>query len=372
MKKTAILTTGHPPFDDRIYWKFAKTLSQNFEVAIFCSTQEVNLTSSNIIIKGFNSNLVSRKGKFNKLTNYLKEFKPNIIICAETSAIVSALRYKKKTGANCKIVTDITEWYPENVASKLAGIKKVLIYIFLFLSNIFLTNRVSAIIIGEKGKKRRYDFLAPFKKKIIIGYYPVLKYFEYETKHSSDDFTMGYAGVINFKRGIMTLLDVLILLKKKHPDKNIKLKITGKFEYENEEKIFKERLKNEDIKNVELLEWTDYDKIYKNLKGMDVCFDLRQLNFIYKNSLPIKFFEYLAAGKPVIYSKIKPLESMNIEEFGFLVNPGNKEEVVGAAEKYLTDGELLKKHSLNARKFIEDGNYWEVESKKLVEFLNSL
>ena len=374
MKKIAIVTTGHPPFDDRIYWKFAKTLSQNYEVSIICSTQEINTTSSNITIIGFNSNFTNRYEKFKKLNDYLNDFHPDIIICSDASAIIPAHRYKRKTNNNCKILSDVTEWYPENVASKLNGAKKIINYAVLFLSNIYLSNLCDAIIIGEKGKKKRYDFIAPFKLKKIIGYYPVLEYFQnLKPIKPSNDFTLGYAGVINFKRGILTLLDVFITLQKKYPYKNIKLIIAGRFEYKEEEKIFREKLINEKIQNVEFLAWTDYDKIPANIRKMDVCYDLRELKFIYNNSLPIKLFEYLAAGKPVIYSAINTLKkNIRIEEFGFLVNPENLNEIVEKTERYFFDRELLSKHSQSARNFIEDGNNWENESAKLISIIKSL
>ncbi|MCH7826373.1 MAG: glycosyltransferase [Bacteroidetes bacterium] len=372
--KITIITTGHPPYDDRIYWKFAKSLSQNNEVTIFCSTQEIYLTSSNITIKGFNSNLVNRTEKFNMLTEYLNEFEPDIIICSETSAIIPSLRFKRKVNNNCKIISDITEWYPENVASKLKGFNRIFSYIYLFLSNIILSNLADALIIGEKGKKKRYNLITPFKKKVIVGYYPVLEFFNYtEPSKSKIDFTLGYAGVINFRRGILSLLNVLTNLQRKYPDKNIKLKIAGRFEFTNEENIFKEKLIKDNIQNVEIVGWTDYDKISDNLSEMDVCFDLRELTFIYKNSLPIKLFEYLAAGKPVIYSAIKPLkENITINDFGFLVNPKNIDEIVNKTERYLLEKDLLNKHSLAARKFIEDGNNWGKESLKLISFIDTL
>ncbi|HED08016.1 MAG TPA: glycosyltransferase, partial [Ignavibacteria bacterium] len=225
-----------------------------------------------------------------------------------------------------------------------------------------------------KGKKKRYDLIAPFKRKVIVGYYPVLEFFNYtEPSKSETDFTLGYAGVINFKRGILSLLKVFTTLQKKYPDRNIKLKIAGRFEFPDEEEIFNEKLIKNNIQNVEIIGWTDYDKISDNLSEMDVCFDLRELSFIYKNSLPIKLFEYLAAGKPVIYSSIKPLiKDIKIDDFGFLIDPKNIDEIVSKTERYLLQKELLNKHSVAARKFIEDGNNWEEESLKLISFIDSL
>jgi len=371
MNKIAIVTTGHPPFDDRIYWKFAKSLSINNSVAVFCSTLEIDTISSNIKILGFNSNLNNSINKHKKLFDYLLEFEPDIIICSEISAIISAYRFKLNRKNKCKIISDITEWYPENIVSKLSGFTKIFKYLLIYTANIVLTNLTNALIIGEQGKKSRYQIIAPFKKKVIIGYYPILEYFKYkEKKIELDNFNLGYAGVINFKRGILTLLDVFVDIQIKYPLKDIKLIIAGKFDNLEEERAFLRRIKDEKLSNIEFLEWTDYNNISDHLSKMDVCFDLRELTFIYNNSLPIKFFEYLASGKPVIYSAVKPLKKLGVDKFGFLVNPTNKEQIISVVEKYMTDKELYMKHSKNAREYIEKGNNWEEESKKLINFIN--
>ncbi|PJA99144.1 MAG: hypothetical protein CO128_04505 [Ignavibacteriales bacterium CG_4_9_14_3_um_filter_30_11] len=371
MNKIAIVTTGHPPFDDRIYWKFAKSLSINNSVAVFCSTLEIDTISSNIKILGFNSNLNNSINKHKKLFDYLLEFEPDIIICSEISAIISAYRFKLNRKNKCKIISDITEWYPENIVSKLSGFTKIFKYLLIYTANIVLTNLTNALIIGEQGKKSRYQIIAPFKKKVIIGYYPILEYFKYkEKKIELDNFNLGYAGVINFKRGILTLLDVFVDIQIKYPLKDIKLIIAGKFDNLEEERAFLRRIKDEKLSNIEFLEWTDYNNISDHLSKMDVCFDLRELTFIYNNSLPIKFFEYLASGKPVIYSAVKPLKKLGVDKFGFLVDPTNKEQIISVVEKYMTDKELYMKHSKNARGYIEKGNNWEEESKKLINFIN--
>ena len=101
----------------------------------------------------------------------------------------------------------------------------------------------------------------------------------------------------------------------------------------NEETEFREIIS--EIKNltVEFVDWTDYDKMSPVIEKMDICFDLRERNFIYSNSLPIKIFEYMACGKPFIYSDIKPIrDEIDYEKYGFLVNPDNESEIVNAIE----------------------------------------
>ncbi|MCJ7647306.1 MAG: hypothetical protein MUP85_01710 [Candidatus Lokiarchaeota archaeon] len=49
----------------------------------------------------------------------------------------------------------------------------------LFLPYVLILSKVEQLIVGESGKLKRYKFLAPFNSKTIIGYHPIIKYFNY-------------------------------------------------------------------------------------------------------------------------------------------------------------------------------------------------
>ena len=374
-KKIALVTTGHPPFDERIYWKFGLSISANgYKTAIFCSTENINRQEDNISIIGFNDDSLKRKAKLNKLFILIDEFKPDLIICFEASAIIPAYKYKKSSNNKCIIVSDITEWYPENVAFKKKGVNIYLTYIVLFAANFLLVNRCDFITIGEKLKFRRYKLLAPFIPKDIIGYYPILKLFKYSMPQKGRTaFTLCYAGLINFERGVLTIVEAADKFAKLHKEIDIKLKIFGKFQFTKEENKFNLFIKEKKDITIERIGWTSYDRISDNLSDVHLCLDLRKRNFIYNNSLPIKIFEYMACGKPFIYSEIKPIKrELNFNDFGILVNPDNLDEIIEAIEKYHSDYELLIKHSQNSRKEIERCKNWETESKKLINIIRNL
>lgn len=370
-KNICLVTSGHPPMDDRIFWKFSKSLSEaGYSVSILCSTENLNKAESDIQLFGFDGYELSKQEKIKRFFNHLVEIKPDLIICSEILPVISALKFKKINPA-VKIVLDITEWFPENVAFKLKGINKWTKYYQLFIPYIYLLQKVDYIIVGEKAKLDRYNFLAPTKSKTIIGYYPVLKYFDYsEPNLTKKEIVLGYAGVITFERGIKTLLNVSSAIAKKYPDKKIILLLFGRFTYKNEELEFKELIKSFNDIEVRFEDWKDYDKMNRVISKMDICFDLRIRNFIYSNSLPIKIFEYMACGKPFIYSDIKPIRNeIDNRNCGFLVDPQNENEVVNAVCNYLNNPALAADHSKNARRIIEDGKNWESESVKLLELV---
>ncbi len=373
-KRICLVTSGHPPFDERIFWKFGQSLNKNgFSVSIICSTEQINKTIDEINIKGFDGYSYNKRKKIDSFYGLITKSNPDIIICSEMLPVFAALKFKKKS-SNAKIILDITEWFPENVAYKFNGVNRWIKYFQLLLPYFFVLQKVDHLIVGEDSKKKRYDFFANSKPKTIIGYYPVLKYFNYKKPDlSKEEIIFGYAGVITFKRGINKLLDVSISIADKFPQKKFKLLLFGRFTYQGEEIEFKKKAFTINNLEVEFAEWTDYDKMSSVIERMDICFDLRIRNFIYSNSLPIKIFEYMACGKPFIYSDIKPIrDEIDYEKYGFLVNPDNESEIVKAIESYLNNPKLAEENSVNARKLIEENKNWENESKKLIEMVNKI
>ncbi len=84
MKKICIVTSGHPPFDERIYWKFALSLQNSgFITFVICSTMNIDAEENGIIFKGFNDENLSKREKINKLKELLHDCEPDLIICCE-------------------------------------------------------------------------------------------------------------------------------------------------------------------------------------------------------------------------------------------------------------------------------------------------
>lgn len=375
MEKTiVILSSGHAHNDERIFWKFSRSLHlHGNKVIISTSTETRRITREGIIIDSFEGKNMKKKEKVNRFFYLLKQYCPDIVICAEPLTIVPAARFRKIADKEVFVISDITEWYPENFTSKLNGLQKVTRYILLWLFNVYTIQLVDGIIIGEISKKKRYDIIAARKNKIIIGYYPVLEFFKFSPPpFDGINITLCYAGLLKFNRGILTLLDICRILKRRHPDINIKLKIAGNFESLNEQNEFSSQTNNIRDFQIEHVKWSEYPNISRIMAEADICFDLRVHNFVYDNSLPIKVFEYMAAGKPFIFTDIKPLrEITEIQGFSHLVEPDDLAGILNILELYIKDPRLLEKHSKDARKCAEDFFNWEAESIKLIGFIHS-
>ena len=145
-------------------------------------------------------------------------------------------------------------------------------------------------------------------------------------------------------------MEIANLLSEKFKNVNIKVKIIGKFQSSVEENEFIDIINKNTNIIIEKSGWTEYANISNLIKDVDICFDLRDRNFIYNNSLPIKIFEYMAAGKPFIFSDIKPIRTgLGEINCGFLVDPADKNEIVLRIEEYILNPGLLKHHAKNGQ-----------------------
>lgn len=93
----------------------------------------------------------------------------------------------------------------------------------------------------------------------------------------------------------------------------------------------------------------------------------------YLLGLPVKMFEYMAVGLPVIASNF-PLWKKIVEEnnCGICVSPLNPEEIAKAIEYLIEYPEEAKKMGENGRKAVLEKYNWENESKKLLKIYEKL
>lgn len=370
-KKVSIVTSGHPYLDERIFYKFASSLNKNgYEVSIICSTVEssVDIVKDDIHIIGFNGSNLKKSEKVSKFEKYLKHTMPDSIICCEPLPILAANRIRKRN-KKVKIIYDVTEWYPhQNMLKDLGRIQRIISFIYLFFFNIYTASLCQLIIIGEKNKSRPYKIFLPFKKKVEIGYYPSREFFEFAPPPLDDKtFTICYVGIINKQRGIFSFLEVTKKLRSLYKNVIINAKIIGDFE----DDLIKHQVSNfvneNKLTNITFVPRMAYEELSAHLREVDICLDLREKNFVYNNSFPIKIFEFMACGKPVIYSDIKPLLKFKaLNEFGFLVDPAEIDIVCNKIGLYINNHALLQNHSQAARRLFEKKYNWEkIESALL-------
>lgn len=373
-KNICLITSGHSPFDERIFYKFGLSLlTAGYTVTVIASTKNIIGVYDNITVTGFEGSTFSKKEKLFKFEELLLQAEPQLVICSEPLTILAALRYRKKN-RQLKIIYDITEWYPhQNMLNQYSGVKRTFFYLIYSLFNIYVSNRADHLIIGEKLKAKPYKYFAPFKKQTIIGYYPSKKFFQYNPPpYNGRTFTICYSGIISKERGFPRFIQLVKMIATDFSDNSFAIIIIGPFENE-EYRDLMNSLSNFENVSLDYKEWVDYKLFADELKNVDLCIDLRDKNKVFNKSLPIKIFDYMACGKPVIYTRLDSLKRFpDINKFGLLIEPGDLSKAKEWIKFCLNNSDKLKVQSENARWLFEEFYNWEILETRLLIIVNDL
>lgn len=160
---------------------------------------------------------------------------------------------------------------------------------------------------------------------------------------------LGFVGAVS---GYKLDLELLEFLAVKHPEWSLVLiGATG----EGEKNADLSAL--ETLKNVHILGGRDYKDLPQYIKGFDVCLLPNRINEYTKNMFPMKFFEYLASGKPVVSTALESLKEF--ENLGyFSISKDEFENNIGSAlkenDKRLRDSRISAANNFTWEKRIDE------------------
>lgn len=115
-----------------------------------------------------------------------------------------------------------------------------------------------------------------------------------------------------------------------------------------------------------------YDDIPHYIAAMDIAVApyTPSENFYYS---PIKIFEYMAMGKPVVGGRIGQVEEVITNgETGVLFEPGNIAALHAALAQLVSDSPLCRRLGENARAWVETERTWDNNARQVVQIAESI
>lgn len=374
----SFLSSGHFPFDDRIFYHFARTLSERgHKIEITSSKSNEKNNIEGIGINCFDGDNSAKREKIRQFIMCLDNFDPDIVICSEPLPVLASKKYARNGHPEVPIIYDITERYPSwKDLVHLNWFRRRITFIKLLLFNLFSASLADAFIFGEWHKSLPYRILFPFKPYAYITYYPDLKYLNYaEPAAINENLKLLYSGRISLERGIGSFISVICHLAEKKRSLKFEVKIIGWYESPDDERECEgliQSLYKEDNISLSISGRQTFTSFCEIINSIDIFLELRADNFSNRHSLPIKLFYFMAAGKPVIISDLKAIKrEVNVENFGFLVNPKNTDAIVSILTDYLEKNDIYLLHSRNARKMAEEKYNWQQISPAFIKFIES-
>jgi len=383
------LTSVHPVFDPRIFYKECKTLVKvGYDVTLIAPyyaddkvvfDNDEGIIDNNELINGDNKTTIidgikivwlpkphNRFFRIFFLTRIVYRLalkqKADIYHFHDPELLPWMWLLKKKTGA--KIIYDVHEDLPKDILIKewIPGIVRH-----------FIVNIVKQF---EKFASRKFDFIVTatpdisknFKLPNVVDIknYPVLDDFKIFKDpifpKNKDHYNLIYIGVLDRNRGIKEIINSLNFI---NPQYNIKLTLIGRFF----DKDFKEEIKKlEKSAKVNFLGWLFPKDAYKYLLESDIGMVCLHPLEQFSTSLPVKMFEYMAAGLPVIASNFSLWkEIIEANKCGICVNPLEPRDIARAIEYLIENPKTAKEMEENGKKAILEKYNWEEESKKLIK-----
>lgn len=364
--KIAHLTSAHPRFDIRIYWKECLSLSKVYETYLVVADGLGNDVKDNINIvdvgksKSRNDRLLHAS---NKVLVAALKIDADIYHLHDPELLSIALKLKK---LGYKVIFDAHEDLPKQILAKpyLNRFSARIISLIAKYYEKYICSKIDYVVTATPAIRDK--FLKFTKNVIDINNYPLLG----ELTPLNKDWNnikneVVYVGGISKIRGIEEVVDSLAMLKTQ-----TKLNLVGSFG----EKITYENVKKTTgwaaVNELGQLDRNEVKEILQRSVAGLVTF-LPVPNHI--DAQPNKMFEYMSAGIPVIGSNY-PLWKTIIEDnnCGICVNPTNPNEISAAIDKLILDKKLAETMGRNGVKAVNDKYNWTIEESKLIKLYKSL
>lgn len=364
--KVCHLTSAHPRFDIRIYWKECLSLSKNYETYLVVADGCGNEVRNNVNIvdvgksKSRNDRLLHAS---NKVLVAALKIDADIYHLHDPELLSIAIKLKKH---GYKVIFDAHEDLPKQILAKpyLNKFSAKLISLLAKYYERYVCSRLDYIVTATPAIR---DKFLKFSQNVVdINNYPLLgELTPLDKDWNNIKNEVAYVGGISKIRGIEQVIESLSLL-----NTSTKLNLVGLFgervTYENVRKNSGWSAVNE-LGHLERNEVKDV--LLRSIAGL-VTF-LPVPNHI--DAQPNKMFEYMSAGIPVIGANY-PLWKSIIEgnNCGLCVDPESPIDIAAAIDKLITDKDLAEQMGKNGIKAVNGKYNWSIEELKLFKIYNEL
>lgn len=353
-----MLSSAHPWDDERVFYKIATSLAKRYDV-VLCAVSDKDMFFEESI-KVYGLKKVSRAHRFKnypKIINIVKKENPEVIHFHDPDLLILGIYFKLIMRK--KVIYDVHEDYPLAFKNR-HYMPKLLRHIFSGVFNFFekcVSKMFDAIVVVTEDIYNKFRH----RNKVIIKNYPVLQMWERRNGYKLDgSINIIYIGSVSYERGISHLLEAVKDLL--HLD--IKLDIVGPFESQS----YYERIKNYECDKIKIWGRVPKNQIPKILEkshiGIVTLLPLER----FKTSLPLKLFEYMAAGIPIIASNFDLWrEIIEKADCGVMVNPEDTKEIKEAILYFYNNREKIVQKGLNGFEAVGSEYNWGHEEIKLFE-----
>lgn len=257
-----------------------------------------------------------------------------------------------------KVVYDVHEDLPDQVLYKewirfgwVRKIASILIYAAEKLSCLFF----NGIAAATEDIMKKY----PARKTILLRNFPVARLIRKSRPfiYQKNVFRVVYAGGLTRFRGIREIIDAVGTL-----DGRVELVLIGKF---SDNEFFRDCRSSPGWEYTNYIGQVRHEDVFGYIAGCNSAIAMLYPLKNYLTSLPVKAFEYMAMGKPMIVSDF-PYWREIFSDSALFANPHDPEDIATKISELMNNGLLREELGENGKKAVDEKYSWEQEEKELL------
>jgi glycosyltransferase involved in cell wall biosynthesis len=268
------------------------------------------------------------------------------------------------------VIYDAHEYYAELTRPRLHGVSGSLLYHLIRLSEHTGARLADAVITVDETLASRYRRLN--KRVLVVGHYPPSSMAaEPAPVFSRPELTLLYQGRISTDRGMLLYVDALRVLRERGIP--ARLVLAGVFTPAAEETSLRKAIEGME-EFVDLPGWVPFYEMGSLLHSADIGLAVLLPEPRYVAALPVKLFEYMAAGLPVIASRFPLIEEVVTTSFcGALVDPRDGAgPLADVVEEWWHHPQDALSAGARGREAVLEHYNWETLVERLVDLYRSL
>jgi glycosyltransferase involved in cell wall biosynthesis len=368
-------TSGHSPFSERLFFRELLSLKKKYrDLSIIAPYTKKNESRQGISVISTRK----RRSRYNRFSTLFDLFrnglknKPDVLHCHEPDSFLVGLLIRKLLG-NGKVVYDCHEFHPLSFTENLPRYLGIPLQKLIRYIEDFMVSRADAVItvndkLGNRFKKNN-------RNVTILPNYPPLAIFE-KAKRSTRIFSANcvsfiYVGSLSAERGLFKMVDILSVA---NSFEKCRLTLIGNFTEEKTKRVFWKYAADKNVSDlIDYKGYLPHEEICHQLMKCDIGLCLLDDRLRYQWSEPIKYFEYSAAGLPVVLSNLQAMKNLiDTNNNGCVVSFDSMEEIKDAVKTLLKNKEEAARMGERGQVAFKVKYNWEALETRLFGLYSSL
>ena len=359
-RKVCHLTSAHPRFDTRIFFKECCSLQMHgYEVSLVVADGLPDEQKNSIHVYG----VEKAQGRLDRMLNASKrvyekacELDADIYHLHDPELLPIGLKLKRR---GKKVIFDSHEDLPVQLLNKSYS-KKWVLKILSRVSAIYETyvcRRLDGVVAATPFIEEKFKKINP--RSVAVNNYPLASEIKCTEARNGEARDVCYVGGLAKVRGTFEIIEALDYFPE-----NTGLIVAGRFESEELERKVQSLDGWKKVEFPGFVGRKEVSEIYqRSIAGLVTLHPIPN----YLEALPVKMFEYMGAGIPVIASNI-PLWKKIVEESdcGITVDPMDPKAIARAVAFFVANPAEVTRMGANGRKAVFEKYNWDNEQAGLI------